>query len=420
MVRQRRRFIDAFLRLPIFQALRYREYRLIWYGQLFVSMGTWMDEVSRGWLIYEMTNSAAQLGLVRGIQIIPLLLLSPLAGSAADRYSRKTQLLIAQILNTVIYAVTALLVFTGMIRPWHVYVTAFLTASVQAFQQPARTAMVADTVPPGDLTNAIGLSALMFNVARSTGPALAGVLIAVFGTASAFLAQAVFFLASTVWVLQLTPRQTCAAGTEEPASGRESFARSIVEGWKYSWRNQAVRAGLLCTMMSSLFIAPFTTLLPVFARDLLGVGADGQGLLLTAMGIGALCSAILLASAGDKLPRGMLMLGSVMIYGVVLMIFAASPWFGLSLAMMGFAGLCHVHSNSLVQTVIQSHSPAEFRGRMTAIFNMNQVFVTIGSLIIGALSLLAGARWAVAIMGIAGSLSVLAIFLMMPRARLIR
>ena len=201
MVWHRRRLFDAFLHLPIFQALRYREYRLIWYGQLFVSMGTWMDEVSRGWLIYEMTNSAAQLGLVRGIQIIPLLLLSPLAGSAADRYSRKTQLVIAQVLNALIYSATALLVFTGMIRPWHVYLTAFLTAGVQAFQQPARAAMLSDAVPPGHLTNAIGLSALMFNVARSTGPALAGVLIAMFGTGSAFLAQAIFFFVSTVWVL---------------------------------------------------------------------------------------------------------------------------------------------------------------------------------------------------------------------------
>ncbi len=420
MVRHRRRFLDAFLHLPIFQALRYREYRLIWYSQLFVSMGTWMDEVSRGWLIYEMTNSAAQLGLVRGVQIIPFLLLSPLAGSAADRYSRKTQLVIAQVLNALIYSATALLVFTGMIRPWHVYLTAFLTAAVQAFQQPARSAMVSDAVPPGHLTNAIGLNALMYNVARSTGPALAGVLIAVFGTGSAFLAQAVFFFLSTLWVLQLNTPQHSLTGADQQSGGRESFARSIVEGWKYSWRNQAVRAGLLCTMMSSLFIAPFTTLLPVFARDLLGVGADGQGLLLTAMGIGALCSAILIASAGDKLPRGMLMLGSVMIYGVILMIFAASPWFGLSLVMMGFAGLCHVHSNSLVQTVIQSHSPAEFRGRMTAIFNMNQVFVTIGSLLIGTLSLALGARWAVVVMGAIGSLSVFIIFVAMPRARHIR
>src|SRR5450759_2510496 len=122
-MRQRWRPLDVFFRLRIFEALRHREYRLIWYGQLFVSMGTWMDEVSRGWLIYELTNSAVQLGLVRGIQVIPFLLLSPLAGVAADRYSRKTQLVIAQVANGLIYAVTALLIFTGQIRLWHIYLT---------------------------------------------------------------------------------------------------------------------------------------------------------------------------------------------------------------------------------------------------------------------------------------------------------
>jgi len=419
-VPQRWRFLDAFLRLPAFEALRYREYRLIWYGQLCASMGTWMDEVTRGWLIYELTDSAVQLGLVRGVQAIPLLLLSPLAGSAADRYSRKTQLMIAQLANGLIYAATALLIFTGQIQPWHVYVTAFLMAVVQAFQQPARTAMVSDAVPPGYLTNAIGLNALMFNVARSTGPALAGVLIAMFGTGGAYSVQAVFFFLATVWTVQLRPAQRASTGAGGHTAHRESFGRSIVEGWKFSWSSEAVRTGLLCAMLASLFIAPFITLLPVFARDLLGVGADGQGLLLAAMGVGALCSAILIAFAGDQLPRGMLMLGSATLYGVIVMIFAASPWFQLSLVMMGIAGLCHVHSNALVQTVIQSYSPAEFRGRTTAIFTMNQVLATAGSMLIGALSLLMGARWAMASMGAVGSLTMIMIYVALPRARHIR
>lgn len=419
-VPQRRRFPDAFLRLRAFEALRYREYRLIWYGQLFASMGTWMDEVTRGWLIYQLTDSAVQLGLVRGVQAIPFLLLSPLAGSAADRYSRRTQLLVAQAANALIFAATALLVFTGQIRPWHVYVTAFLMAVVQVFQQPARTAMVSDAVPPGYLINAIGLNALMYNVARSTGPALAGVLIALSGTGGAYSVQAVFFFLATVWTVQLRPVRRATTSAAGRAAHRESFGQSIIEGWKFSWRNEAVRTGLLCTMLASLFIAPFLTLLPVFARDLLGVGANGQGFLLTSMGIGALCSAVLIASAGERLPRGMLMLGSTMLYGVIVVIFAASPWFPLSLAMMGIAGLCHVHSNALVQTVVQSYSPAEFRGRTTAIFSMNQVLVTAGSMLIGALTVLLGARWAAACMGAVGSLAMIMIYVTMPRARHIR
>ncbi|MEX0804398.1 MAG: MFS transporter [Candidatus Binatia bacterium] len=164
------------------EALRYREFRLLWFGHSFSSMAFWMDQVSRGWLIYELTDSALQLGLVRGVQAIPTLFLSPVAGSTADRYSRKIQILVAQIVDGLMLGALAVLIFTGRIQPWHVYVTAFGMAVVQAFQQPARAAMIADTLPSSHLTNAIGLNSIIFNVARSTGPALAGVLIATFGT----------------------------------------------------------------------------------------------------------------------------------------------------------------------------------------------------------------------------------------------
>ena len=176
----------------------------------------------------------------------------------------------------------------------------------------------------------------------------------------------------------------------------------------------------MVVFFASLFIVPFTTLLPVFARDILAVGATGQGLLLTAMGIGALCSAILIASIGDELPRGLLMLGGVTIYGVMNVVFAWSSWFELSMVVMGVVGLCHVHAHALVQTVIQSYSPSQFRGRTIALFHMSQVILTIGSMITGALSPLLGAPGAIAAMGAAGSLAMVGIFLAFPRAKLIR
>src|SRR6266705_2146655 len=191
--------IELLVRLRAFEALRHREYRLLWYGQIFSSMGTWMDQVTRGWLIYELTDSALQLGLVRGIQAIPFLLLSPIAGSTADRYSRKMQMVVAQVVNGLVYAATALLIYIDEIQPWQVYVTGFLMAVAQVFQQPARAEMIADAVPPSHLTNAIGLNAVIFNVARSTGPALAGFLIAISGTGGAYLVQAVFFFLATLW-----------------------------------------------------------------------------------------------------------------------------------------------------------------------------------------------------------------------------
>ncbi len=412
--------LGILLRFRTFEALQHREYRLIWYGQVFASMGTWMDQVTRGWLIYELTDSALQLGLVRGVQAIPLLLLSPIAGSAADRYSRKMQVVLAQVATGVLFGVTALLIFTSLIRPWHVYVTAILMAIVQTFLQPARAALISDAVPPHSLTNAIGLNAVVFNTARSTGPALAGLLIAKFGTGGAYFGQAFFFLLATIWTAQLRSAEGTAGGKRSRSAHTESFGQSIIEGWKFSWRNEVVRTGLLIVMFVSLFIGPFTTLLPVFARDIFRVGAAGQGLLLTAMGVGALCSAVLIASVGDRLPRGMIMLGSVILYGFFTVLFAASPWFSLSMVLMVIIGLCHVHSNALVQTVIQSYSPSEFRGRTMAIFHTNQVVLTLGALLFGALSSILGAQWAVASMAAVGALIMIGISLALPGARLIR
>src|SRR4051812_21970154 len=166
-------------------------------------MATWMDQVTRGWLIYELTDSPLQLGLVRGIQAIPLLLLSPIAGTVADRYSRKTQVWLAQAIDGVMHALLAVLILTRRIEPWHVYATAIVMATDQTFLQPARAAMIGDAVPKRSLTNAIGLNSLVFNVARSTGPALAGVLIARYGTGRTYLVQALFCVFATVWTGQL-------------------------------------------------------------------------------------------------------------------------------------------------------------------------------------------------------------------------
>ena len=411
---------EAFRRLRMFEAIGFREFRLLWLGQIFTGMGTWMDQVARGWLIYELTNSKVQLGLVRGVQAIPILLLSPIAGSTADRFDRKTQILVAQVLDGLMYAAVALFIFTGNILPWHVYVTAFAKSIVQTFQQPSRAAMVADAVPASHLTNAIGLNSIVFNVSRSTGPALAGLLIAMFGTGASYAVQAVFFLLATVFTLQLRPTQRSSEGRRGLASGKGSFGKSIIEGWKFSWRNENVRLGLVITGFASLFIIPFSTLLPVFARDILNVGATGQGLLLTAMGIGALCSAVLIASVGDKLPRGIVMLGGVAMYGLSVVVFSASPWFKLSMVLMMFVGLFHVSSHALVQTVIQSYSPSEFRGRTMAVYHQSHFIHTMGSVLIGILASLWGAQEAMASMAALGTLSMFLIFVTMPQTRSIR
>jgi MFS family permease len=408
------------LRLRTFAALGHREFLLLWSGQAATAMAMWMDQVVRGWLMYTLTNSPLQLGLVQGVQALPILVLSPVAGSAADRYPRRLQMVVAQVLAGLMYVMLALLIITGHIQPWHVYATAFGMAIVQTFHQPARAAMVAEAVPPHHLTNAIGLTSIVFNMARSTGPALAGFLIATLGMASCYAVQAGLYVVAIVWTLQLRPEPRTATSGHGHTTPGASFGQSIVEGWTFSWRNEEVRAGLLIMMCASLFIVPFTTLLPVFARDLLGVGATGQGGLLTAMGLGALCSAVFLASFGDRLPRGLLMLGGVTLYGLSVVAFAASPSFRLSLGLMTLVGLAHVSSHALVQTVIQTYSPSALRGRTMAIFHMSSVVMTLGSMLVGTLATFVGARWALASMGTVGALTMVTIGVTLPRTRHVR
>lgn len=406
-------------RLGIFEALRFREFRMLWSGFACMAMGLWMDQVARGWLIYQLTNSTVQLGLVRGVQALPILFLSPVAGSMADRYGRKLQMMVALVLDGLMYGVLAILITTGSIEAWHVYVTAFAGAIVQTFHHPSRAAMVADAVPKEHLTNAIGLNSIAFNVSRSTGPALAGLLIARFGTAGSYSIQAVLYLLATVLTGMLRMGERAAAGAGGHG-GKESFGRSILEGWKFTWKNENVRAGILITMASALFITPFVTLLPVFARDILQVGATGQGFLLTGMGVGALCSAVLIASTGDRLPRGMVMLVGVTLYGLSVVAFASSTWFKLSLILMPLVGLFHVTSHALVQTVIQAYSPSEFRGRTMAVFQQNHFVLTVGSMLVGFLASLWGAQWALGSMGVAGALTMFVIFAKLPSIRNIR
>lgn len=406
------------LEFRTFDALRYRDYRLLWLGQACTSMATWMDQVARGWLLYQLTGSVFELGLIRGIQAIPLMLLSPIAGTLADRYNRKAQIVAAQVIDGLLYGAVAILIFTGHIQSWHVYVTALLGSSVQTFQNPARSAMVADAVPRNHLTNAIALNSVVFNLCRSMGPAVAGVSIASMGTGGSYALQAGFYFLATVWTVILPSSLSFPLGTGGRRGDREmSLGRSILEGWRFSWTNEGVRAGLVVTGIASFFIIPFTTMLPVMAKDILAVGASGQGFLLTAMGVGAFVSALLVASLGDQLPRGILMLGGVILYGLSVVAFSASAWFPLSVALMMLVGMFHVSSHALVQTVVQTYSPPEFRGRTMGVFQQSHVVMLCGAMILGGLGSIWGVPAAMGVMAAAGSFTVVVLTV---RARGIR
>jgi MFS family permease len=403
-------------------------------------MGMWMDQIARGWLIYELTDSTVQLGFVTALRAAPLLLLSPVAGALADRYDRKALLVVALAVDSAAQTLMAVLIFSGLIEPWHVYATGAVTSIASVFEQPTRQAMVANVVGRRHLTNAIGLDSMMFNVCRSTGPALAGTLIALAGTGASYAAQAAFYLLATLLTIQLRPLSAAklshsaraasaeasdgGTGCAAPRTGGHRRGPSLVsgtlEGWRYVLTHETVRTAMLVMLLTSLLAAPFTTLLPVFARDILAAGPTGQGLLLSAMGIGALGSAIVIATLGERLSRGMLMLGGAAAYGLSVVAFAASDWLALSMALMAVAGASNVACNALVRTVVQGYSPHEMGARLLAILQQGMALYTIGGMAAGALASVWGAPWAVGVMAALCTLSAVTMFVTIPGARLIR
>jgi MFS family permease len=406
--------------LKTFEALQYREFRYLWLIQATTAMGLWMDQVARGWLIYQLTNSALQLGSIRVIQVLPFLFLSPLAGTLADRYDRKTQMIIGRSLTVFLYGLLAFLVITHLVEVWHVYATGFASSLVSVFQQPPQQAMVSESVPNHKIGNAIALNSMVFNVARTLGPALAGLLIALVDTGGSYAVQTGFYVIATVWTMALRPeKQPETEVKREPLSVGLVF-RSSMEGWRFAATTQPVWIGLMITMISAVLILPFTTLFPVFARDILHVGSTGQGLLLTCMGIGALFSATLLASVGERFSRGVIMLTGVAGYGLAAAAFAASTRFDLSIVTMLIAGVFHVTSQALVQTVVVTYSPPEMRGRMMATFQQNHVATAVGGMLVGALASIWGAPWAIASMGLACAACMGVIAVAIPGSRSIR
>jgi predicted MFS family arabinose efflux permease len=280
--------------------------------------------------------------------------------------------------------------------------------------------MVPESVDPARLTNAVGLNSIAFNVSRSVGPAVAGGLIALLGAGTSFLVQALLGALTVLWTIQLHLPNRAPASSSGRAASHRSFFASTVEGWRYMALHETIRVALLVAMMAQFFGMSFTTLLPVFARDVLGVGAAGQGFLLTAQGMGALCSAFLVAAMGDSLPRGKLMIAGVTVYGLLEFTFSTSHWFPVSVVLMALIGICHVSANALTQSVIQSNAAPVMRGRVMGAWQQVQVCMVTGGLLAGAATSIWGAPLTVAAMGTACALGAITIFLAIPHVRTIR
>jgi MFS family permease len=384
-------------RIHTFDSLRIRDYRLLWLGQLDTSLGQWMDNISRGYLIYHITNSPLQLGLAAAMRGIPLFLFGIIAGALADRSGRKTQLIVAQVTNAVLNLILATLVLTNRVQPWHVYVTAFLAGTVQAFQNPARQTLVSDIAGPRHLINALALNSMALNSSRAVGPAFAGLLIATIGVHGSYYVQAVMFLLATMWTIQMRiPERS----PESARVARESLFQSIKAGFAYVRSNSNIRTQLILALGPLTLGMPFINMMPIFARDVLHGGAQLQGFLLSAFGIGSLLGALVVASIPRRHAHALPAVIGAVVFSISVFFFGLSHWVWLSLACASISGIFMTTYQTQDQALLQLSAPRHIRGRVMSFYLTNRATVPIGTLLAGALAHYFGGPAAVCIMSL--------------------
>jgi MFS family permease len=376
------------------RSLRHRDFRYLLAGQVSTSTAMWMEQLARGWLVYEMTGSVFLLGVVQAVRALPLLFLGLFGGVLADRLDRKRQLMVAQLLNMVLNFILATLIVTGLVEIWHVFTTAFLAGSVMAFQQPARQSLLPNTVPRSDLVNAVGLNSIALNGSHALGPAIAGVMVAFAGLGFAYYFQGLLFLGASFWTAQLK----VGGGHRHGHAEGKSILGSLAEGLRYIRGNQAVFMLLILALLPIVFALPVIALLPAFA-DLYQAGPGGLGLLLGANGVGSVIGAFVVASAGDFHRKGLYLLIVIMVLGLSVAAFALSPWLWVAVLMIGLAGFSQTGYRVLNQTLLHTNTEDRYRGRVMSVYLLDRGVAPLGALLAGTMAALMGAPSAVAVLG---------------------
>jgi MFS family permease len=384
-------------RLPVaVRALRHRNFRLFFAGQLISLIGTWMQSVGESWLVYRLTGSSVLLGFVGFAAQIPVFLMAPAGGIVADRLNRHRIILATQSASMSLAFVLAALTLTGTVRIWHVFVLASLLGLVNAFDIPARQAFVIQMVGREDLINAIALNSAMFNGARIVGPAIAGILVASIGEGWCFFANAASYIAVLISLalMQFPPHQ--------PAPRSGTAVADILAGFRFVTLNRPVYTLLVLLGIVSLVGMPFAVLMPVFADKILHGGARGLGLLMGASGLGAMIGAFTLAARQSLSGLGRWIAYSATGMGLALILFSASRSFWLSagaLVLVGFAMMIEMGASN---TLIQSMVPDALRGRVMAVYSMMFMGMSpLGSLFAGIVAGHLGAPMAVGLGGAA-------------------
>jgi len=375
-----------------FAALKHRNFRLFFVGQLVSLTGTWMQATAQGWLVYQLTGSKVLLGTVAAVGTLPMLLLSLWGGSVADRHSKRTVIIITQIGMMLTAFVFAALVGSGHIQPWHILVLAALGGVAMAFDMPARQAFMVEMTSTEHLMNAVSLNSSIVNGARVIGPAVAGWLMAGVGITWCFILNGVSFIAVIVGLMMMRLPKFI------PPTKPHSAGRHILEGFKYVAGHRRVRILLLLFGVVGVFGWSYAVLLPAYATDILHVGESGYGGLLSANGFGALLVALTVATWGSRVRPRLLILGGLWLFSAMLLLLAVVRWYPLVLLCLAVGGWGMLLYFSTTNTLIQSNVSNAMRGRVMGIWAL--VFggmMPLGGLESGFLSHAVGVPWTIAV-----------------------
>ena len=395
-----------------FRALRHRNFRLWFYGQLTSLVGTWMQTIAQNWLVYQLTGSARDLGLVNFVGAIPLVPLTLYAGAIADRFSKRRIIFLMQGLMMLLAFVLAALCWTGVVQVWHVLVLAFLLGAAQALDTPARQAFVVELVGKEDLSNAIALNSGAFHGARVIGPAVAGVLVAWAGVSGAFFLNGVSFLAVLGGLFIMDASLIHRIHTDGKVGD------DLLGGARYIGSHRAPMAVVTLISFAALLAMPYHVLIPIFAKEIMGGGAGMYGVLMSAAGVGAVLGSLYSASGWAVRRKGMALTAGSLSFPLLLLAFAFSRNLVLSVSLLTAIGFAFVLQNAPANSLLQSIVPDHLRGRVLAIYvSLFLGMMRLGSLLLGLLAAATSASTALALTAAASLAASLGICAKYPELR---
>ncbi len=350
-----------------FSSLRQRNFRLFWFGQMISLMGTWMQTIGQAWLVLELTHSGWQLGLVGALQFLPILLFSLFGGIFVDRWPKRRILLVTQsVAMTQAFLLWALIV-TNTVQIWHIYILAILLGLTNSLDQPARSTFVVEMVRREDRPNAIALNSSILSLARIVGPGLGGIIIAASGVTALFLLNAFSYMAVIAGLALINVHELHVQPLQHESEGRgKNTWQSLREGINYARKTPALALLIPLVGLVLLFGANFDVVLPLFARDVLHVGATGFGFLSAAMSAGSLLAVLWLAWSNQR-PTIRLILIGLLVFGLLEGFFALSHIYPLSLTLIASVGAAEATTSQMTITMLQTVPPDHLRGRVTGI-----------------------------------------------------